>query len=625
MDAPTSSGSDDTVSIESRPPSQPSFLLALPSHLLEGILADCGTGAAGAYTSCSALRDAWARALAQPECAARYLAARYGPARAAAHVYSCSGFLKFALRGTRREGHDDAVVRLLKALEKLAADAPPGAATAATPPDGSNGVDGPGGLLATAAAAGHIKVLRRLLGAACGAQALTHALKAAAEWGQLPALMVLLEHLGCPMRDGASQMGHIDASGGSGDGGGEGGGGDGGGTAVAVASLDGEGFRGTEVGAVAGEAVLRAAASRDQVDVLRALLGAGADPRAGDSIALCAAAIWGNEESVAVLLAAGADPTALDSGALRSAARFGHPRVIQLLLAAGADPRVNGSAPLAMAVIRGHGEAARVLLGAGADPNSSEGFLLPLAAMHGHVGVAAALLEAGADAGAHRGAALMLAAMHGREETVDFLLDWHRGSARGRPRRRLFPSSPLVWLPPWLRPSPRLLPSSLMTGDEAAVAVAEVAAPEAPAGFKPCHLHLALGAAARYGHTRIAHQLAVAGGFVDWGYIPPLRPLRTFCEWCVRMSPQVVVTAWVVAALTRAAGLGGWRRGEGSGAPTQAPTAAQTAVQDSRGCRGPSGAGAGAGTRPRVWDAVQAAVLAGCLLIRVWQVRDLIA
>ena len=176
----------------------------------------------------------------------------------------------------------------------------------------------------------------------------------------------------------------------------------------------------------AGWTPLHAAVAEGDLEALKALLAAGADPNAealddgiplGTSLHL--AAENGNLEFVRVLLAAGADLDARDGdGAtpLHLAAAHGHPELVQALLAAGAAPRaLDGDlqTPLHEAATNGSPESVQALLAAGADPNAKaqdsnapddfDETPLHLAAGYGHLASARALLVAGADPNAKSG------------------------------------------------------------------------------------------------------------------------------------------------------------------------------------------------------------------------------
>ena len=127
---------------------------------------------------------------------------------------------------------------------------------------------------------------------------------------------------------------------------------------------------------------LRDAARDGRLETVRALLllllGAGTD-HVNDKDEHGVTAIWlasqeGHADVVRLLLGAGADPdeTAFDGRpALWHPAARGHVDVLKLLLGAGADPDVadasTRSTPLMIATIRNHLEAVRALLEAGAD------------------------------------------------------------------------------------------------------------------------------------------------------------------------------------------------------------------------------------------------------------------
>lgn len=115
---------------------------------------------------------------------------------------------------------------------------------------------------------------------------------------------------------------------------------------------------------------------------MRRLLGRGADPdreslEEAEGLPLCAAACWGHLDVVNALLAAGADPGLAEDRAgsnltaLFWAASNDHLGVVSALLEAGAevDPAdAAGRTPLSHAAERGSAAVVRVLLAHGADP-----------------------------------------------------------------------------------------------------------------------------------------------------------------------------------------------------------------------------------------------------------------
>lgn len=125
------------------------------------------------------------------------------------------------------------------------------------------------------------------------------------------------------------------------------------------------------------------------------------------SLAMLGAARAGDWAAVLVHLKAGADPNAVDAewrgGALAKAAAAGQVEVVRRLLVAGADPEQRGEhgfTPLGAAALRGHDAVVRQLLRHGADPDrkSADG-APPLvnAVRMGHAAAVEALLDAGAD------------------------------------------------------------------------------------------------------------------------------------------------------------------------------------------------------------------------------------
>lgn len=162
-------------------------------------------------------------------------------------------------------------------------------------------------------------------------------------------------------------------------------------------------------------APLEHAAARGNVDLVDALLGAGAGGGAGWSgcrgrTLLHAAALGGSAKVMFALLRAGAQPdvnvVALGSkrSALYVATMCGHTEAARCLLVAGADvdfeDPVDQRTVLHAAARGGHEQLVNDLLIGGADPNVSnmnDGRTpLHVAARHGHAGIVSSLVLRGA-------------------------------------------------------------------------------------------------------------------------------------------------------------------------------------------------------------------------------------
>ena len=131
---------------------------------------------------------------------------------------------------------------------------------------------------------------------------------------------------------------------------------------------------------VDGMTALHAAVHADRLDIVDALLRAGAKAAAADRYGitpLYLACVNGNADMVRRLLDSGADPNAADPGgetALMTAARTGAPATLRLLLERGAtvdarEPEF-GQTALMIAVRENHDAAVQVLLEAGASANA---------------------------------------------------------------------------------------------------------------------------------------------------------------------------------------------------------------------------------------------------------------
>ena len=159
------------------------------------------------------------------------------------------------------------------------------------------------------------------------------------------------------------------------------------------------------------DAWLLRTAQEGQEEVLKQLLGGGADPASRDRMGrtpLSWAAEKGHEVMVKLLLEKGADVESKDTGygqtPLQWAAENGHEAVVKLLLEKGADMESKDtefSRTLWWAAANGHGAVVKLLLEKGADVESKDtGYgqtPLSWAAAKGREAVVKLLLEKGAD------------------------------------------------------------------------------------------------------------------------------------------------------------------------------------------------------------------------------------
>ena len=124
---------------------------------------------------------------------------------------------------------------------------------------------------------------------------------------------------------------------------------------------------------------LHCAACRRNIDIIKALLGAGADPNI--KITHCSTPLYratanGFTEIVRALLGAGADPNTPIKHydlPLFEAIRKGYTEIVRALIDAHANPNVQnsgGETPLHRTSRLGHPEIVQMLLAAGADPNA---------------------------------------------------------------------------------------------------------------------------------------------------------------------------------------------------------------------------------------------------------------
>ncbi len=177
--------------------------------------------------------------------------------------------------------------------------------------------------------------------------------------------------------------------------------------------------------------ILHEAIDKADVEILRKLLLAGADPNCRNSegdTALKVAVSIGETEKVDALLNAGASPDVLDNYGmtlLAEAALKGKVEVIRFILDRGAEVNAKNtlsSTPIMHAAISGSGETVSALLEAGANVdavNDNGDTALIFAVRYGFTGIVSALLEAGANVNVVNKSgytALMIASSTGREE-----------------------------------------------------------------------------------------------------------------------------------------------------------------------------------------------------------------
>jgi len=156
-----------------------------------------------------------------------------------------------------------------------------------------------------------------------------------------------------------------------------------------------------------GDTALHRAAYHSRQDIVKALLGAHADPNAPDRKGKTPLRRAYDSKDVAeALVSAGADPNVADKNgntALHRAAEDDHVDVASVLLAASADPNLlndDDLSPFHTSAIFGKVNVAKLLLGARADIHAKGcggNTALHFAAYGGHEAVGKFLIESGAD------------------------------------------------------------------------------------------------------------------------------------------------------------------------------------------------------------------------------------
>ncbi len=146
---------------------------------------------------------------------------------------------------------------------------------------------------------------------------------------------------------------------------------------------------------------LHLATQKRHLEIIRALLGVGADPNTRNGkLPYMATSYPEQPEILRALLEAGCEFE--DADILFRPSSYGYLEIVRVLLEAGVDPNdwVYDD-PLSVACGEGHLEIVQLLLGAGADPNISEN-ALPRASRRGHAEIVQMLLAAGANPNVQR-------------------------------------------------------------------------------------------------------------------------------------------------------------------------------------------------------------------------------
>ncbi|KAJ7453087.1 ankyrin repeat-containing domain protein [Mycena latifolia] len=187
-------------------------------------------------------------------------------------------------------------------------------------------------------------------------------------------------------------------------------------------------------------AVLQKAALEGRTDVVRILIGNGADTDADEGeydSPLQAASVRGHEDVIGLLLDHGANVNVRGhryGTALQVAAYFGHGQCVNLLIQARADINIEAGVygtALHAASSRGNHDLVRLLIQKGAEVSLMSGVHTPLHAAstggRGYIQVARILIEQGADVNARAGGddstALQAASWAGYRSVAKFLIE----------------------------------------------------------------------------------------------------------------------------------------------------------------------------------------------------------
>jgi ankyrin repeat protein len=185
--------------------------------------------------------------------------------------------------------------------------------------------------------------------------------------------------------------------------------------------------------AKAGDSALHLASQRGDSEVVRLLIGNGANVNAWGGrywTSLYAASVFGHQEVVLSSNGAHANARGPDGTALQVALISGYEEVVRMLLANGADINARGHSfgtVLYEASLTGNQKMVHFLLEKGADINmvgGKYGTALQAAAAHGHEGVVRLLFASGANVNARSGkfdTALKAASLGGHKRVTQFL------------------------------------------------------------------------------------------------------------------------------------------------------------------------------------------------------------
>ena len=162
-------------------------------------------------------------------------------------------------------------------------------------------------------------------------------------------------------------------------------------------------------------------AKNGHLDVVKYLVGKGANIRIRNESALQLATRYGHLNVVKYLIDQGANIHSGDDYALRDAAYYGHLDVVKYLVEKGADIHVEDDYAFRIAAKNGHLDMVKYMIERGANIHAGEEGALRLAAYYGHLDMVKYLIEQGANIHAKNDYALRRAVENGHSEVVKYL------------------------------------------------------------------------------------------------------------------------------------------------------------------------------------------------------------
>ena len=163
------------------------------------------------------------------------------------------------------------------------------------------------------------------------------------------------------------------------------------------------------------------AAENGHLNVVKYLVGKGANVRAEDDVAVRYAAENGHLDVVKYLVSQGANMRAQNDYAVCGAALNGHLAIVMYLVEQGADIHADGDCAMLGAAENGHLDTVRYLVEQGANVRAQNDYAVRGAAENGHLATVQYLVEQGANVHARDDDAMRYAAENGHLDIVNYI------------------------------------------------------------------------------------------------------------------------------------------------------------------------------------------------------------